>query len=219
MRRWHFYDLATGLFSGRVVLSDGGPRSTRETPLPGGGTETIDVPGFDVPEGMGVVELSGRVDIAKRKIDTETGQVVSHQPQGPADDELKTWAWDESAERWVASPTLLALKAAKMAEMKAARDAQQYGGFTWDGSVFDSDPRSQTVLLGMFTTAALGGLPDTSFRLKDNTWRVITSADMLSIWATFQALVAESFDQFEARETAVFAAASIAEVEAISWPA
>lgn len=169
------------------------------------------------PAGMLAVE--GRHDHLCRRLNLQTGEVEPYQPPAPADDDLRTWAWDAEAERWAASPTLTALRLAKLAELKAARDAQQFGGFVWDGSPFDSDARSQSVLLGMFTTAALGSLPDTPFRLQDNSWRLLSAADMVQVWGALQALIAGVFAQFAALEAEVYAAATAEEIAAVSWPA
>lgn len=126
--------------------------------------------------------------------------------------------WDNVTMCWVDTRTLGDIKAAKLAELQAARDAQQFGGFVWDGSTFDSDERSQSVLLGMFTTAALGSLPDTPYRLQNNSWRVLTAADMVQVWGALQALVAGAFAQFAELEAAVADATTAAQVAAITWP-
>ena len=130
------------------------------------------------------------------------------------------WAtgWDNAVMAWIDTRTLGDIKAAKLADLQAARDAQQFGGFVWDGSTFDSDERSQSVLLGMFTTAALGSLPDTPYRLQNNSWRVLTAADMVQVWGALQALVAGAFAQFAELEAAVADATTAAQVAAITWP-
>lgn len=130
------------------------------------------------------------------------------------------WAssgWDNTTMTWIDPRTLADLKAAKMAALKAARDAEQFGGFVWDGSTFDSDERSQTLLLGMFTTAALGALPDTPFRLADNSWRVLTASDMVQVWSALQGLIGGAFGRFSVVEAAVMAAQDAPTVEAITW--
>ena len=149
------------------------------------------------------------------------GELVAYTSGQCADKaERPAWAaaWDNITMVWTDPRTLAERKAEKLAEMQAARDAQQYGGFTWDGSTFDSDQRSQSLLLGMFTTAALGALPDTPFRLQDNSWRVLTAADMVQVWGALQACIAGAFAQFAAREAAIESAVTQAEVETITWP-
>ena len=52
---------------------------------------------------------------------------MDYQPPAPADDELRTWAWDKEARRWVSQPTLAALKLAQtaaIAQALAAEDAR-----------------------------------------------------------------------------------------------
>ena len=198
MKVWSLCDAATGEFNGRTVTC-----STTQIAA-------------QTPAGMLAVE--GRHDHLARRLNLQTGMVEAYQPPAPADDDLRTWAWDAEAERWVEAPTLTALRLAKLAELKAARDAQQFGGFVWDGSPFDSDERSQSVLLGMFTTAALGGLPDTPFRLQDNTWRVLSAADMVQVWGALQMLIAGAFAQFAALEAQVFAASTPEAIAGVVWP-
>jgi hypothetical protein len=125
--------------------------------------------------------------------------------------------WSNASMSWVDQRTLDDRKAMKLTQMKNARDAEQYGGFTWDSSTFDSNERSQSVLLGMFTTAMANALPDVPYRLQDNSWRTITAADMPGIWAALQALVAGAFAQFAVLDADIAAATTAEEVDAIVW--
>lgn len=166
---------------------------------------------LEVPEG--VAASPGLAYVA----DDEFVAYTPEQAEAKAAVPTHAAQWDNATMSWVDPRSLADLKAAKLAEMQEARDAQQYGGFTWDGSTFDSNERSQTVLLGMFTTAALGSLPDTPFRLQNNSWRVLTAANMVQVWAALQACVAGAFAQFAAREAAIADATTPAAVAAITW--
>ncbi len=120
---------------------------------------------------------------------------------------------------WEDSRTLAEAKVNRIALMRDARDAKLFGGFEWDGSTFDSDMRAQSTLLGMFTTAALATLPDTPFRLADNSWRVLTAADMPVLWSALQAHIGGAFSQFAAREYAINSASTNLEVDTVVWDA
>lgn len=79
--------------------------------------------------------------------------------------------FDYISKTWVDPRTLEEHKTAQWALIKAARDEAEFGGFTWDGSVFDSDPVSQARIQG----AVLLGTSNPDFvvdwTLADNTVR------------------------------------------------
>lgn len=106
MRKWYFYDLQTGLFTGRALLSEGGC-----------------VP----PDGCGAIEWPGGepLNVKARRVDLASGDVDSWQPDAPPGDEMRTWAWDEAAERWQPVPTQAATKLQRTVELKAAIAAQE----------------------------------------------------------------------------------------------
>lgn len=101
---WSFAD-AQGLFIGRIYA---------------GSDQFL---ALNTPEGCTAVE--GRHDPLSARWDGK--QVVDYQPPAPADDELRTWAWDKEARRWVSQPTLAALKleqTAAITQALAAEDAR-----------------------------------------------------------------------------------------------
>lgn len=133
--------------------------------------------------------------------------------------------WHPAAESWVDQRPLEAVRAALLSRLRDKRDALIFGGLTWDGSVFDSDAEiSQPRMLGAFTSALAGAWPPegVAWRLRDNTWRVLSAADVQSIWAALQARIQALFAAFAAHEAAVNAETSIGalrtyDVEA-GWP-
>lgn len=73
----------------------------------------------------GLHPVAGPVDPAAQRVrlvtDDQGAQVpvlIDWQPPAPADDELRTWAWDTAARRWLPQPTL----AAREADARAQRD-------------------------------------------------------------------------------------------------
>jgi len=142
------------------------------------------------------------------------GAPVEFPPQPSPD---HTWDW--ATHTWIDERTLAQAQAQRVAILKDARDALLNGGFTWDGSTFDSDVAvSQPRLLGGAMDAARGAFPDTPWRLADNEWRVLTAADMLAVWGAFTAHMRTCFETFGALEAQVNAAGTIQQVEAITWP-
>lgn len=106
MRKWYFYDLQTGLINPRPLLSDRG---------------------CEPPAGSGVFEWpAGKpLNVNARRMNVKTGDVEPWQPAPPADDELRTWAWDETAERWRPLPTEAATQMQRVVELKTAIAAQE----------------------------------------------------------------------------------------------
>lgn len=80
-----FADASTGLFTDRVIT--GSPAVIAANTPPG------------------CVAVPGRHDHLCRRLDRASGQVVPYQPPAPADDEMRTWSWDATQERWVPTPT------------------------------------------------------------------------------------------------------------------
>lgn len=97
------YSTASGLFTGR-----------RFSGLDAAGLLANVSPGHAALEGH-FDHLSQRVDI---DLLDEQGLpvVVGYQPPAPPDDELRTWAWDETTKRWRSTPTIAAIAAGVRAE-------------------------------------------------------------------------------------------------------
>lgn len=135
----------------------------------------------------------------------------------------RTWA--PRLGQWVDTRLLEDVRSELLARLKTKREALLESGFTWNGSTFDSDAAvSQPRLLGAFTTVLAGGWPaeGVAWRLKDNTWRVLSASDVQSLWAAFQFRMTALFDAFAAHEAAVKAATSISVLQTYNvdagWP-
>ena len=96
---WSFYDVATGALAPGAITCSAAQLAANTPP--------------------GHAAIAGRFDPLSQRVDLATGQVVDWQPPAPADDELRTWAWDAVTRRWVASPTELALANAARTERDA----------------------------------------------------------------------------------------------------
>ena len=105
MSTWHFFDLATGKFSGRTYA---GPQSHLDANLPAGSGAVL-----------------GVTDWMSQCVGLGAGALMDHQPPAPQSDELRTWSWDAAARRWISAPTLAALKAPRIAEVQLAIEAQE----------------------------------------------------------------------------------------------
>lgn len=156
------------------------------------------------------------------------GAVVEYTPAGKA--RLAAfpgagYRWDPATEDWIDERPIGTVRAELLVALRTKRDALLEGGFTWDGSPFDSDTAvSQPRILGLFTTAIAGGIPPEGYpwRLADNTWRVLSAADATAVWGAFQAHMAGLFQAFAVHEAAVAAETDIAVLRAYDveagWP-
>lgn len=205
-RRWYFYDLATGLLSGRALS---GPE------------EMLD---DNTPAGHGALEVPpGTVlDPRNRRVDLASGELVPWQPPAPPDDERRTWTWDPVAERYVALPTLAATKLERWALIKRARDLTEFGGFTWDGVRFDSDEQAQARIMGAVQMAVLAvgaGQPFAiDWTLEDNTVRQLTAAEMVAVGLALGTHVGTAHATARQLRQALDEAETPEAIEAVAWP-
>lgn len=118
--------------------------------------------------------------------------------------------------------TLAERKVDKWAELKSARDAQEFGFFVWDGSTFDANRESQSRVQGaaqLATLAQLAGqlLFSVDWTLADNSVRTLTGAQMLEVGQAMGTHIMTTHAIGRALRDTLMAATTIAEVEAITW--
>jgi hypothetical protein len=99
--------------------------------------------------------------------------------------------------------------------MKASRTLAEHGGFTWDGSVFDSDPTSQNRITGAVTLAMLSPAFAIDWTLADNTVRTLSQTDMMQVGAALGVHVGTQFAKAQAFRTLIYAASTVAELNNI----
>ena len=199
---WSFYDIATGLIApGRIVTSSVAALAANTPP--------------------GYAAIAGAFDHLAQRVDPATGQVVDYQPPAPADDELRTWAWDDATRRWVAQPTLAALKLEARERIKAAREAAISEPKDTTHGTFDATLEARSNLAGvvaMAQTADKLGLPSTvSYTLADNTRPEFTLAQIESAALQVGAQVQAAYDHADGLFQQIDAAESPAELDAIEW--
>lgn len=206
MSAWHFYDLQTGELSDRRLT---GPADLLAANTPAG------FGAIEVPDGT---VLNPRV----RRVNLQTLEVEAFQPPAPADDDLRTWAWNAEAEAWEPAATMLALRDARWSQIKAQRDAVEFGGFTWDGSTFDSDRESQARIMGavqMAVLAAAAGQPFAiAWTLADNAVRTLSGADMVAVGLALGQHVATAHAVGRTLREQIEAAESADNLAGIAWP-
>ena len=125
-------------------------------------SDTLDVlvgaegrPGASYVEGGGVVEIPAR----------------------PSAHHVFDWA----AKAWIDPRSLQDFKVARWVEVRRERDVAEFGGFSWDGSRFDSDALSQQRIAGAVTLAMMNLAFSIDWTLADNTVRTLNAADMIAV--------------------------------------
>lgn len=168
--------------------------------LPG---ETV-IPDVDPPAGFSTIHryADGQV--------IDTGQPLIAPAEG--------WAWNSTSFAWYDARTLEAVKAAQWEIIKAARSEAEYGGFTWDGSTFDSDALSQQKIIGASQMASLN--PSVfliDWTLADNTVRTLSAADMNAVGVALGEHVNTQYVHARVLRQQIEDATTKEEVMAITW--
>lgn len=116
-----------------------------------------------------------------------------------------------------AAARLREAKKAKRAEIKAARDAAEFGGFVWAGSSFDSDPTSQLRIQGAGQRAQREPEKSKTWTLRDNTVRVLSASDIIQVDLALGAHIDAVHARGRVLRTQIDEATTVAAVNAITW--
>ena len=136
-------------------------------------------------------------------------------PQGESPD--PAFYFDVALAQWVDPRALQDFKATQWTQIKQARAQAEYAGFTWDGSTFDSDATSQNRITGAVTLAQMSAAFSIDWTLADNTVRTLNQGEMLQVGAALGAHVAAQFSYAQSLRTAIEAATTREQVEAVVW--
>lgn len=172
----------------------------------------------DEPPAEGYVEVdfdpTGVVSRPTKQRLVDGALVDTGQPSFPP----HAWSvWDESLVQWIDPRDLNALKAAKWDEIKAARTAAEYGGFTWDGSPFDSDSASQQRIIGASQLATLTPELEIDWTLADNTVRTLNAQQMNEVGIALGVHVNAQYVHARTLRQQISAAQTTQELESIVW--
>ena len=118
--------------------------------------------------------------------------------------------FDYVIKEWVDPRTLEDIKTQKWGEIKSHRDQLEFGGFEFEGNVYDSDQVSQGRILG----AALAGV-DQVWTLADNTTVELSASQLQQLYAALQAHIASAHERGRIARTLIEAATTKEEVEAV----
>ncbi|NLN56481.1 MAG: DUF4376 domain-containing protein [Gammaproteobacteria bacterium] len=118
--------------------------------------------------------------------------------------------FDYTTKQWTDSRSLDEIKAQKWAEIKYERDRIEFGGFEFEGGVYDSDQVSQGRIMG----AAVAGV-DQVWTLADNTTVELTALQLQQLYAALQTHIAGVHERGRIARQLIFEAETKEQVEAI----
>lgn len=118
--------------------------------------------------------------------------------------------FDYEIKQWIDPRTLDEIKAQKWSEIKSQRNQLEFGGFEFEGNVYDSDQVSQGRIMG----AALSGV-DQVWTLAANTTVALSALQLQQLYAALQAHIASVHERGRIARQLIFEAETKEEVEDI----
>lgn len=115
-----------------------------------------------------------------------------------------------TSKEWFDPRTLVDLKNQKWEQLKKDRDAFEFGGFEFEGNIYDSDQVSQGRIMG----AAAAGV-DQTWTLADNTTVELSAAQLQQLYAALQSHIASVHERGRIARQLILEAETKEEVEAI----
>lgn len=174
------------------------------------------------PAGM-VMVLSDTATAATHYVDSIGNLVAYTAPQLAAKAARPEYEceWSNTTMEWVDLRDLTAAKADRRTLIRAAREADELGGFVWSASTIASDAASQRRILSAMACAIVAQRDATTIAidwpLADGSYRAMDEDDLVALG---QALFAHIADMMAAERVAlddIAAATTAAEVEAVVW--
>ena len=147
------------------------------------------------------------------------------------DDDLGWQAWpvrpsvhhvfDRLTKQWIDQRTLADFKAAKWAQIKRDRDEAEFGGFTWNGSLFDSDAISQSRIQGAVQLASIALANNQTvvqeWTTADNSVVPLNATDLLNLGLQLGLFINKVHDYGRVLRARIDAADSSLDVQEVLW--
>lgn len=118
--------------------------------------------------------------------------------------------FDYTTKQWIDPRTLDEIKAQKWSEIKAERDRLEYGGFEFEGNLYDSDEKSQARISA---AASLGVAVE--WTLADNSTIWLEPADLQRLVVALATHITTIHTRGKIAREKIYNATTIAEVEAV----
>ena len=118
--------------------------------------------------------------------------------------------FDYTTKQWLDVRTLDEIKAQKWAEIKQQRDHLEFGGFEFEGNVYDSDQVSQGRIMGAVSAGV-----DQVWTLADNATVNLTALQLQQLYAELQAHIASVHERGRIARQLIYESETKEEVEAV----
>ena len=112
--------------------------------------------------------------------------------------------------QWEDSRDLDEIKDQKWYDIKTARDQLEFGGFTFEGNIYDSDQVSQGRIMGAVSAGV-----DQVWTLADNSTKLLTGFDLKLLYAALQQHISTTHERGRIARQHIEEAQTREEVEAI----
>jgi len=122
-----------------------------------------------------------------------------------------SFIFDHVSSRWIDVRTLDEIKDQKWAAIKTDRDELEFGGFEFEGNIYDSDQVSQGRIMG----AVIAGV-DQVWTLADNTTVTLSASQLQQLYAALQAHIASAHERGRIARQLIYEAETKEQVEAIN---
>lgn len=120
--------------------------------------------------------------------------------------------FDYQSKQWVGPRSLDEIKAQKWEEIKSQRDQIEFGGFEFDGNIYDSDQVSQGRIMG-----AAAAEVDQTWTLADNSTVELTAQQLKELYAALQAHIAGVHERGRIARQKIETALTYEEIEAVNF--
>lgn len=118
--------------------------------------------------------------------------------------------FDYNIKQWIDPRTLDDIKVQQWAKVRSQRDKLEFGGFEFEGNVYDSDQVSQGRIMG----AASAGV-DQVWTLADNTKVELIASQLQQLYVTLQTHISSVHERGRIARLAIESAETVEEVEAV----
>ena len=120
--------------------------------------------------------------------------------------------FDYLSKSWSDMRSLDEVKAYKWEQLKQQRNVLEFGGFDFEGNIYDSDQVSQGRILG----AASAGLSQV-WTLADNSTRSLSASQLQQLYATLQMHIAAAHERGRIARQLIYEATSKEQIKAVNF--
>ena len=118
--------------------------------------------------------------------------------------------FDYSFKQWLDKRTITDIKVQKWNQLKQQRNVLEFGGFEFEGSIYDSDQASQGRIMGAVSAGV-----DQVWTLADNTTVELSASQLQQLYVALQVHIASAHERGRIARQLVFEAETREQVEAV----